>query len=97
MRYLRRIGFPAEDIGKTRIFHGPGCDDCRQSGYQGVIPDELSDPAEFEALLRVKQKNRLLLLVAALSSLAGWLLEDQLEDALEENIDTTFANAHFTE
>ena len=26
-----------------------------------------------------------------------WLLEDQLEDALEENIDTTFANAHFTE
>jgi hypothetical protein len=43
----------------------------RQSGYDGVIPDELSEPTEFEASLREKRRGGLLLSVAALSSLAG--------------------------
>jgi type II secretory ATPase GspE/PulE/Tfp pilus assembly ATPase PilB-like protein len=33
--YLRRIGFPAEEIGTAKFWHGAGCEDCRQLGYQG--------------------------------------------------------------
>lgn len=43
----------------------------RQSGYRGVIPDELSEPASFEALVRAKRRGGLLLAVIALSVLAG--------------------------
>ena len=33
--YLRRIGFPEADIGVAKIWHGVGCEQCRQQGYQG--------------------------------------------------------------
>jgi type II secretion system protein E len=33
--YLRRIGFPAADIGTAKVWHGTGCEECRQQGYQG--------------------------------------------------------------
>ena len=33
--YLRRIGFPEEEIGTAKFWHGAGCEDCRQLGYQG--------------------------------------------------------------
>ena len=33
--YLRRIGFPAADIGTAKVWHGAGCEECRQQGYQG--------------------------------------------------------------
>ena len=33
--YLRRIGFPAADISTAKIWHGAGCENCRQQGYQG--------------------------------------------------------------
>jgi len=33
--YLRRIGFPAEEIEATKFWHGMGCEECRQLGYQG--------------------------------------------------------------
>jgi type II secretion system protein E len=33
--YLRKIGFPEEHIGKSPIFHGTGCEQCRGLGYQG--------------------------------------------------------------
>src|SRR3974377_1480141 len=33
--YLRRIGFPEEEIGTAKFWHGAGCEDCRQQGYQG--------------------------------------------------------------
>src|SRR5215469_12702968 len=33
--YLRRIGFPAEEIETTKFYHGAGCEACRQLGYQG--------------------------------------------------------------
>jgi type II secretory ATPase GspE/PulE/Tfp pilus assembly ATPase PilB-like protein len=33
--YLRRIGFPEEEIGTARFWHGVGCEECRQFGYQG--------------------------------------------------------------
>ncbi|SPE50884.1 general secretory pathway component, cryptic [Verrucomicrobia bacterium] len=33
--YLHRIGFPAEEIGTAKFWHGTGCEQCRQLGYQG--------------------------------------------------------------
>ena len=33
--YLRRIGFPADEIETAKFWQGAGCEDCRQLGYQG--------------------------------------------------------------
>jgi type II secretory ATPase GspE/PulE/Tfp pilus assembly ATPase PilB-like protein len=33
--YLRRIGFPEEEMATARFFKGAGCEECRQFGYQG--------------------------------------------------------------
>src|SRR5579862_7949895 len=33
--YLRKIGFPADDIDTAKFWHGAGCEQCRQLGYQG--------------------------------------------------------------
>jgi len=33
--YLRKIGFPEADIGTAKFWHGAGCENCRQQGYQG--------------------------------------------------------------
>jgi type II secretory ATPase GspE/PulE/Tfp pilus assembly ATPase PilB-like protein len=33
--YLRRIGFPEDEIGTAKFWHGVGCDNCRGQGYQG--------------------------------------------------------------
>src|SRR3954462_917515 len=33
--YLKRIGFPANEIETAKFWHGVGCEQCRQLGYQG--------------------------------------------------------------
>jgi len=33
--YLKRIGFPANEIDEAKFWRGAGCEDCRQLGYQG--------------------------------------------------------------
>ncbi len=33
--YLRRIGFPETEVATARFWHGQGCEECRQLGYQG--------------------------------------------------------------
>jgi type II secretion system protein E len=33
--YLRRIGFPEDQIATTKFCKGAGCEECRQFGYQG--------------------------------------------------------------
>ena len=33
--YLRRIGFPEDEIPTATFWHGAGCERCRQLGYQG--------------------------------------------------------------
>lgn len=35
--YLRKIGFPEEEIDTTRFMRGAGCEECRQLGYQGRL------------------------------------------------------------
>jgi type II secretory ATPase GspE/PulE/Tfp pilus assembly ATPase PilB-like protein len=33
--YLKRIGFPENDIDTSKFWKGAGCEECRQLGYQG--------------------------------------------------------------
>jgi general secretion pathway protein E/type IV pilus assembly protein PilB len=33
--YLKKIGFPEDEIGTTKFWRGVGCEACRQLGYQG--------------------------------------------------------------
>jgi type II secretion system protein E len=33
--YLRRIGFPENEIGTAKFWRGAGCEECRELGYQG--------------------------------------------------------------
>ena len=33
--YLLKIGFPEEDLETAKFWHGVGCEECRQLGYQG--------------------------------------------------------------
>jgi type II secretory ATPase GspE/PulE/Tfp pilus assembly ATPase PilB-like protein len=33
--YLKKIGFPENEINTAKFWHGAGCEDCRQLGYQG--------------------------------------------------------------
>ncbi len=33
--YLRRVGFPENEIETAKFWHGAGCEHCRQQGYQG--------------------------------------------------------------
>jgi len=33
--YLKKIGFPENEIATARFWRGAGCEDCRQLGYQG--------------------------------------------------------------
>jgi type II secretion system protein E len=35
--YLRKIGFPENEIDTTTFYKGAGCEDCRQLGYQGRL------------------------------------------------------------
>ncbi len=33
--YLKKIGFPEDEIGTAKFWRGVGCEECRQLGYQG--------------------------------------------------------------
>jgi type II secretory ATPase GspE/PulE/Tfp pilus assembly ATPase PilB-like protein len=33
--FLQKIGFPENEIGTAKFWHGVGCEECRQLGYQG--------------------------------------------------------------
>ncbi len=35
--FLHKIGFPEEDIDTAKVYHGVGCDECHQLGYQGRL------------------------------------------------------------
>jgi type II secretion system protein E len=35
--YLKKIGFPEDEIETTKFMHGVGCEACRQLGYQGRL------------------------------------------------------------
>src|SRR5437762_10729229 len=58
--YLKRVGFPEDEIDSTTFWHGTGCVECRQCGYQGRVADY--------GLLFVSEKLRPLILHRAPAS-----------------------------
>ncbi len=35
--YLKKVGFPPDEIDTAKFWHGLGCEECRQMGYQGRL------------------------------------------------------------
>jgi type II secretion system protein E len=66
--YLKKVGFPEEEIGSTTFWHGVGCDECRQLGYQGRL-------AIYELLLLNEMLRPLILGRAAASTIAQKAME----------------------
>jgi type II secretion system protein E len=66
--YLKKIGFPEEDIPTTRFMRGAGCESCRQLGYQGRL-------AIYELLVLNESLRPLVLSRAASSTIAARAVE----------------------
>jgi type II secretory ATPase GspE/PulE/Tfp pilus assembly ATPase PilB-like protein len=66
--YLKKIGFPEEEIATTKFMRGAGCEDCRQLGYQGRL-------AIYELLVLNEQLRPLILSRAASSTIAARAVE----------------------
>jgi len=67
--YLRRIGFPEAEIPTAKFWHGAGCEECRQLGYQGRL-------AIYELLVVTEALRPLILQRAAASTIAQAAIED---------------------
>jgi type II secretion system protein E len=66
--YLRRIGFPADEIDTAKFYKGAGCEECRQLGYQGRM-------GIYELLLVTEAIRPLILGRAAASTIAQRAME----------------------
>jgi len=67
--YLRRISFPEDEIPTAKFWHGVGCEDCRQLGYQGRL-------AIYELLVVTEMLRPLILQRAAASTIAQAAIDD---------------------
>ncbi len=67
--YLRRIGFPEQEIASAKFWHGAGCEECRQMGYQGRM-------GIYEILLMSEGIRSLILNRAAASTIAQKAIEE---------------------
>ncbi len=67
--YLHRIGFPAEEIETARFWHGAGCEQCRQLGYQGRM-------GIYELLILNESLRPLILNRAAATTIAAKAMEN---------------------
>ena len=67
--YLRKIGFPPEEIETAKFWHGVGCEECRQLGYQGR-------QGIYEILILNEALRPLILNRAASSTIAQKAIED---------------------
>ncbi len=66
--YLRRIGFPENEIPTAKFWHGVGCEHCRQLGYQGRM-------GIYELLILNENLRPLILSRAPASTIAGRAIE----------------------
>jgi type II secretion system protein E len=66
--YLHRIGFPADEIDTAKFWHGPGCETCRQLGYQGRM-------GIYELLVLTEDLRPLILNRSAASTVAQRAME----------------------
>jgi general secretion pathway protein E/type IV pilus assembly protein PilB len=62
--YLKRIGFPENEIDATKFYYGVGCEECRKLGYQGRL-------AIYELLVLNESLRPLILSRAASSTIAA--------------------------
>ncbi len=67
--YLIKIGFPREDIAKTKFYRGAGCEECRQLGYQGRL-------AIYELLLVTEALRPLIMSRAPASTIMQKAIEE---------------------
>jgi type II secretion system protein E len=67
--YLKKIGFPEEDIQMTKFMRGTGCENCRMMGYQGRL-------AIYELLVLNEALRPLVLSRAASSTIAAAAVEE---------------------
>lgn len=66
--YLKRIGYPEDEIPTAKFWHGTGCESCRQLGYQGRL-------AIYELLVVNETLRPLILQRAAASTIAQRAIE----------------------
>jgi type II secretion system protein E len=66
--YLHKIGFPPDEIAVVKFYHGAGCEECRQFGYQGRM-------GIYEILLLNEALRPLILNRAAASTIAQKAIE----------------------
>src|SRR3984957_10700856 len=66
--YLKRIGFPEDEIETTKFMYGTGCEACRQLGYQGRL-------AIYELLVLSESVRPLILNRAPSSTIAQKAME----------------------
>jgi general secretion pathway protein E/type IV pilus assembly protein PilB len=67
--YLKRIGFPEDEIETAKFWRGAGCEECRQFGYQGR-------KGIYELLLVNESLRPLILGRAAASTIAARAVEN---------------------
>ena len=67
--YLRKIGFPPEEIRAAKFWHGVGCEECRQLGYQGRM-------GIYEILLMSEGIRPLILNRSAATTVASKAMEE---------------------
>jgi type II secretion system protein E len=67
--YLCKIGFPAPEIETAKFWHGTGCEECRQLGYQGRM-------GIYEILLVNEALRPLILNRSAASTMAQRAIEN---------------------
>lgn len=66
--YLRRIGFPENEIGTAKFYVGSGCEECRQLGYQGRL-------AIYELMVMTESIRPLILARSAASTISQKAIE----------------------
>ena len=66
--YLRKIGFPENEIDTAKFYKGAGCEECRQLGYQGRM-------GIYELLILNEALRPLILSRAAASTIAQKAME----------------------
>ncbi len=67
--YLKRIGFPEDEIETAKFWRGTGCEECRQFGYQGR-------KGIYELLIVNESLRPLILSRAAASTIAARAIEN---------------------
>jgi type II secretory ATPase GspE/PulE/Tfp pilus assembly ATPase PilB-like protein len=99
--YLRRIGFPEDQIDSTHFSKGAGCEECRQLGYQGRM-------GIYELLFMDEDIRSLILGRAASSTIAqkamqngmrtlradGWIKVRANQTTIEEVLRVTQTEEH---